>query len=102
MNPQDKFNRFINRFPHPHKPFFERPHLSRRQLFQVLGAGVTASCLAGKARGGVVIDSTPVTTKNTAKNVIFILMAGAASHTDTFDLKVVDGTTPKDFNATQI
>ena len=34
------------------------------------------------------------TTKNTAKNVIFILLAGAPSHTDTFDLKVVTGVTP--------
>ena len=30
-------------------------------------------------------------TKNTAKNVIFILLAGAPSHTDTFDLKVIAG-----------
>ena len=34
------------------------------------------------------MKSTPVTTQNTAKNVIFILLAGAPSHTDTFDLKV--------------
>ena len=37
-------------------------------------------------------------TKNTAKNVIFILLAGAPSHTDTFDLKVVSGVTPASFN----
>ena len=34
---------------------------------------------------------------NKAKNVIFILLAGAPSHTDTFDLKVVNGTTPSTF-----
>ena len=102
MSAQEKFNRFVNRFPHARKPFFERPHLSRRELFQVLGAGVTASVLTGPVRGGVVIDSAPVKTRNTAKNVIFILMAGAPSHTDTFDLKVVDGTTPKEFAPSQI
>jgi hypothetical protein len=102
MSTQEKFNQFVDRFPHARKPFFERPHLSRRELVQVLGAGVTASVLTGPVRGGVVVDSVPVTTKNTAKNVIFILMAGAPSHTDTFDLKVTDGTTPKEFNPTQI
>ena len=39
-----------------------------------------------------------MTTKNTAQNVIFILLAGAPSHTDTFDLKVVPGlTSPASF-----
>ncbi len=102
MSAQEKFNQFVNRFPHARKPFFERPHLSRRELFQVLGAGVTASVLTGPVRGGVVVNSVPVKVQNTAKNVIFILMAGAPSHTDTFDLKAIDGTTPKEFNPTQI
>ena len=39
-----------------------------------------------------------MTTKNTAQNVIFILLAGAPSHTDTFDLKVASGTTPGDLH----
>ncbi len=39
------------------------------------------------------------TPKNTAKNVIFVLMAGAPSHTDTFDLKVGPWT-PAGFNPT--
>ena len=39
-----------------------------------------------------------VTTKNTAQNVIFILLAGAPSHTDTFDLKMVAGVTPASFD----
>jgi hypothetical protein len=34
---------------------------------------------------------------NTAQNVIFILLAGAPSHTDTFDLKMVGGVTPASF-----
>ena len=37
--------------------------------------------------------------KGTAKNVIFILMGGAPSHVDTFDLKV-GAWTPTDFNPT--
>ena len=40
-----------------------------------------------------------VTTRGTAKNVIFIMMAGAPSHVDTFDLK--EGSwTPATFNPT--
>lgn len=102
MSAQEKFNRLVEKYPHPHQPFFNRPHLTRRQLFQVFGAGVTASCLVGKARAGVVIDSVPVDTINKAKNVIFILMAGAPSHTDTFDLKAINGTTPTNFMPTQV
>ncbi len=40
--------------------------------------------------------------KGTAQNVIFILMAGAPSHTDTFDFKMVNGVTPAAFNPAQI
>ena len=47
-----------------------------------------------KTRAAPVIQSTQVNTLNKARNVIFILLAGAPSHTDTFDLKVVPGTTP--------
>ena len=64
----------------------------------IAGTGVTASWLASKMPAAPVINSTPVTTLGTAKNVIFILLAGAPSHTDTFDLKVVPGTTPATFN----
>src|SRR5207302_5563950 len=40
--------------------------------------------------------------QNKAKNVIFILLAGAISHTDTFDLKVVNGVTPTNFDPTTV
>src|SRR6202000_3216443 len=66
---------------------------------QVLGAGVTASYLTeryARAQTAVTTNS-GMTTKNTAKNVIFILLAGAPSHTDTFDFKNVAGTTPATF-----
>ena len=103
MTPQEKFQKFIERNPHPRRPFYERPHLTRRQLFRVFGAGVTATCLVGKpAHAGVVIDSRPVTMQNTAKNVIFVQLVGAPSHIDTFDFKEVAGTTPANFNPTNI
>ncbi len=95
MHGQDKFNHFIERHPHLGRNIgMLRPHLSRRQFFQLAGAGVAGSYLAGQARATDLLWQAPVTTLNKAKNVVFILMAGAPSHTDTFDLKVVSGTTP--------
>ena len=101
MTQQEKFNRLIRKYPHP-VAGFSRPHISRRQFFNVAGAGVTASWLASRLPAATLIKSQPVTTKNTAKNVIFILLAGAPSHTDTFDLKVVNGITPATFNPATI
>jgi hypothetical protein len=98
MNEQEKFDQFIKGHPHPHVTFFNRPHISRRRFFSVLGAGVTGSYLVQKgALAGtapVVTPAMQVTTKNTAKNVIFILLAGAPSHVDTFDFKMTPGVTP--------
>jgi hypothetical protein len=88
MSAQDRFNRFVSRYPHSHEPFFHRPHASRRQFFQLLGAGVTGSMLLRpKSAAAAEITSAAVTTQNKAKNVIFILLTGAPSHTDTFDFK---------------
>ena len=101
MKNEAKFLKTVEKFPHAHTPFFKRPFLSRRNFFSIAGAGVTGSFLANNLEGQV-IKSTKVTTKNTAKNVIFILLTGAPSHTDTFDLKFLEGTTPKDFNPTQV
>ena len=95
MYGEEKFRKFIEKHPHHHKTFFNRPHYTRRQFFEVAGAGITGSYLVGNARASdIVVQRAPVTTKNTAKNVIFILMAGAPSHVDTFDFKMVDGVTP--------
>ena len=97
---QDTFNRFFQKYGWGHKTFFNRPHWTRRRFFQLMGAGVTASYLTeryAKAQTSAP-TSTPVQTKATAQNCIFILLAGAPSHTDTFDLKVVPGTTPTSFN----
>jgi len=89
MHGQDRFNRFVSRYPHNHEPFFHRRHATRRQFFQLLGAGVTGSMLLRpKLTAAAPIVSTPVTMQNKAKNVIFILLTGAPSHTDTFDFKM--------------
>ena len=98
MNEQEKFDQFIKRNPHPHVTFFNRPHISRRRFFSVLGAGVSGSYLLQR-RGladtaPVVTPAMQVTSKGTAQNVIFILLAGAPSHVDTFDFKMTQGVTP--------
>jgi hypothetical protein len=98
MNAQEKFNRFVRRYPHPHAPtFFDRPHWTRRRFFEVLGAGVSGFFLAERARAAEVVSQGAVTPLNTARNVIFILLAGAPSHVDTFDFKEVPGVTPLNF-----
>ncbi|MBI2815947.1 MAG: DUF1501 domain-containing protein [Acidobacteria bacterium] len=102
MNGQEKFERFIQRHPHPHKWLVDRPHLTRRQFFQLSAAGVSASFLAGELRAGDIVQQANVATQNRAKNCILILMAGAPSHTDTFDLKMVNGVTPSAVNPATI
>ena len=94
---QQKANEFFKKYGWAHKTFFNRPHWTRRQFFEVLGAGVTGSFLAHRS---LMAADSPAdgTAKGTAQNVIFILLAGAPSHTDTFDLKMVNGITPTSFN----
>src|SRR5213593_3918424 len=96
MNPQEKFDRFVARYPHDHTHFWRRPLGTRRQFFQLLGAGVTGYFASASAQGPVQTAAN-VTTQNKARNCIFILLAGAPSHTDTFDFKMVNGVTPADF-----
>ncbi|MBK5291821.1 MAG: DUF1501 domain-containing protein [Acidobacteriia bacterium] len=88
MKGQHTFDRFQNRHPHSHKFFFERPHWNRRDFFKLLGAGVTGSVLAGPPAVGEITGKLNATPINKAKNTIFILLAGAISHTDTFDFKM--------------
>ncbi len=100
---QEKFDKFINKYPHPHRSLFSRPYISRRGFFEVAGAGLVGSYLTAKAAKGCTVQvSQQVTTQNKAKNAIFILLAGAPSHTDMFDLKVVNGTTPAAFTPTVV
>ena len=80
-----EFEKYLSHHPQHHKTFFQRPHWTRRQLFQLAGAGITATFVPGTAPAAEVLQesATPI---NKAKNVIFVLLTGAASHTDTFDL----------------
>src|SRR5436305_4820396 len=94
---QDQCNRFFQRYGYAYKTFFNRPHWTRRQFFQVAGAGITGAYLSQRYARAAEVTSAGAATKNTAKNVVFILLAGAPSHTDTFDLKNVPGVTPTSF-----
>lgn len=99
MKGQDKFNRFVEKHPHFHKFITEKPFPTRRKFFQALGLGFGGSVMAGNAfsaNTGVVARGNPELL-NTAKNVVFVLLTGAPSHTDTFDLKFIDGVTPATF-----
>ena len=82
---QANANEFFKKYGWDHKTFFNRPHWTRRRFFEVMGAGVAGSFLAHRSL--VAADSPPAgAAKGTAQNVIFILLAGAPSDTDTFDL----------------
>src|SRR5579862_8700685 len=67
---------------------FRRPDWTRRSFFQLMDAGVAGSFFAKevKAQSGS-CSSQNVTPLNSARNVIFVLMAGAPSPWDTFDFK---------------
>jgi len=98
MSQRDRFERFVARFPHDHRTFFQRPHWTRRCFFQLLGSGITGSFLSQRYAGAAdAITQSSVSTVNKARNVIFILLAGAPSHIDTFDFKFVPGVTPETF-----
>jgi hypothetical protein len=103
----DASEKFASRFPHHHQTFFNRPDVTRRGFFrvaaQVAGAGLAGSFLAGCLRAAD--DATGqagVQTINKAKNTIFILLTGAISCVDTFDLKVTNSVTPSNFTPTTI
>jgi len=96
-NEQEKANSFFAKYGWDHKTFFNRPHWTRRRFFEIVGAGVTGSFLVERYARAAAVTSSAAVTQNTAKNVIFILLAGAPSHTDTFDLKVIQGVTPTSF-----
>ena len=78
---------------------WDGPMLGRRNFFKIAGAGVTGFFLSPLVKPATVAAGVSAKLKGTAKNVIFILMGGAPSHVDTFDLKIGDWT-PTDFNPT--
>src|SRR5579884_1233079 len=96
--PQD----LAEKHPRLRTPFFQRPHLTRRRFFRLAGAGLTGWHLAGKIEAFQSSGQAGVVTKNTAQNVIFILLTGAISPWDSFDLKVINGVTPPEFQPTVI
>ena len=80
----------------PRSKFWRGRHLNRRVLFQSLSAAVGGYFLlpgaTGTARAAAVAAR--------AKNCVFVLLSGASSHVDTFDLKV-GAWTPAYFNPTR-
>lgn len=78
--------------------FWRRPHTNRRLFFRHIASAVGGYFLL-PGRPMETVAKAGVSTLSTAKNVIFIHMSGAPSHTDTFDLK--EGAwTPSFFNPT--
>src|SRR5262245_20528856 len=82
--------------------------INRRVFFEIAGLGVAGyfvspfDLLAGsRPEPQPQSQPSPAMLLNTAKNVIFILLAGAPSQIDTFDLKVGPWT-PKDFKPATI
>jgi hypothetical protein len=96
-NEQEKINQYYRKYGWDYKPFFSRPHWTRRRFFEIIGAGVSGAFLAERYAKAADVTTSNAQTKNTAKNVIFILLAGAPSHSDTFDLKVINNVTPTSF-----
>ena len=92
---QERVERELRKNPKYRQPFFSRSSWSRRELFSLAG-GLTASVLASPPAVAqrIVSGGNNPKTKNTAKNVIFIMLAGAPSHTDLFDFKMIPGVTP--------
>jgi hypothetical protein len=79
-------------------PFWAKPQLGRRMFFRHIGTALGGYFLM-PSRPMETVAKAAVSTRGTAKNVIFVMMNGAPSHTDTFDLK--EGAwTPAFFNPT--
>ncbi len=89
---RSEFQRFQSRYQPEHQAFFSRPYFSRRAFLQAAG-GVAGSLMLPSAATAAPSDSAAAT-KNTARNLIFILLSGGPSHVDTFDLKMIDGVSP--------
>jgi hypothetical protein len=79
------------------------PTLGRREFFKMAGAGVAGAMvttgMTTELLAASKVSAVAPSLINTARNCIFVLMAGAPSSVDTFDLKV-GSWTPSDFNPT--
>jgi hypothetical protein len=78
--------------------FWRLPHIGRRMFFRHMATAMSGYFLLPSRPMGTIAKAA-VTPIGTAKNCIFILLTGAPSHTDTFDLKV-GSWTPAYFNPT--
>ena len=79
-------------------PYWSKPQLGRRMFFRHVASAV-AGYLLLPGRPLERVARASVSPKATAKNVVFIMMQGAPSHTDTFDLKA-GNPFPRSFNPT--
>jgi hypothetical protein len=77
--------------------FWRKPHLGRRMFFRHMAGAVGGYMLLPSRPGETVARGAQPIGK--AKNCIFILLSGGASHTDLFDLKT-GSWTPPGFNPT--
>ena len=68
------------KYPQLCTPFYNRPFLTRRRFFRAAGAGLTGAYLAGKVEPADAQGQSGVVTKNTAQNVIFILLKIGRAH----------------------
>lgn len=88
------------RGPRPHNTAANGPVVGRRDFFKLAGTGVAGFCLSPMLKNDAfAAQSTSAKLTGKARNCIFILLTGAPSHVDTFDLKV-GSWTPADFNPT--
>jgi Protein of unknown function (DUF1501) len=81
---KDRFGYDWSQTPGTH--FWKKPQMGRRVFFRHIASAVGGYFLM-PSRPMESIARAAVTPKGTAKNCIFILMSGAPSHADTFDLK---------------
>jgi hypothetical protein len=81
--------------------FWKKPELSRRIMFRHLASAVTGYYLL-PTKPMENVAHAAVTPINKAKNVIFVLLSGAASHVDTFDVKEGSWSTPEIANLRKV
>lgn len=67
--------------------FISGPGFSRRHFFQILGTGLSGYFFSRIGGPVEVLAQSKVRTFGTAKNCIFVFLAGAPSHVDLFDYK---------------
>jgi len=81
---RDRFGNDWSRTPGTY--FWKGPHIARRVFFRHLASAVGGHFLMPTRPMETIAKASP-NTISAAKNVIFIMMQGGPSHTDTFDLK---------------